>query len=462
MKQIVFLIILTAVFVVSGCKTIEPEKNQSPVLNLPEKFFIEPDGGETAHVLPLFSGYEELKALINEAFNNNFDLKILNARISQAKAMVAKDESLFFPSLGFSSGGQKNRAQNKNEHGTSSTYSSSHSWDGSLQGSYTVDVWGEAKADKKAQELKLKAAIWDLKESKLVLTTTMAQVWVDIISVRNKQQILLGQIKNNQTLLELQKLRFLNGRANALDVSQQHEAIAQANSQVPLLEKQEHLLINTLVFLSGKNRSDGVGVTTKTLPAIIPLPMTGVPLNLLDNRPDIQAARLRLFSSQWKITAAKADLLPSFNLTAQALFSSGKLDLLFQNWVVTLAGSIAGPVFDGGFRKAEVKRVKALAEEQLNIYAMIVAKAIKEVEDTLVSIQKQASYIKLLEQELEAVRLTLKDARIQYLNGQSSYLNYLIALTGIERLERQLVSERAVYIKDRIMLYKVLGLGFGT
>ncbi len=462
MKHIVLLIILTAVFVVSGCKTMEPEKNQPLPVNLSEKFFFKADGGRSADVLPLFSGYEELKILIDEALNNNFDLKILNARISQAKAMVAKEKSRFFPTLGFSFGGQRNRVQIKNEHGTSSTYNSSHSWDGSLQGSYTADVWGEARADSKAQELKSKAAIWDLEQSKLELTTTMAQVWIDIITARNKKRILLGQIKNNNTLLELQKLRFLNGRAKALEVSQQHEALAQASSQVPLLEKQEHLLLNTLIFLSGKTRSDNVQVKTKKLPVIIPLPMIGVPLDLLDNRPDIQAARLRLFSSQWKISAAKADLLPSFNLTAQALFSSGTLDLLFQNWVATLAGSIAGPVFDGGVRKAEVTRVKALAEEQLNIYAMIVAKAIKEVEDTLVTIQKQTVYIKLLEQELEAVRLTLKDARIQYQNGQSSYLNYLVAWTGIERLERQLVSERGAYLKDRIELYKVLGLKLGT
>ncbi|MEN8212089.1 MAG: TolC family protein, partial [Thermodesulfobacteriota bacterium] len=131
---------------------------------------------------------------------------------------------------------------------------------------------------------------------------------------------------------------------------------------------------------------------------------------------------------------------------------------LFQNWVATLAGSIAGPIFDGGFRKAEVERVKAAAKEQLNIYAMTVARAIREVEDILITIQKQDAYIKLLEKELEAARLTLKDARIQYQNGQSSYLNYLVAWTSIERLERQLVSERAVYLKDRMELYRVLGM----
>jgi len=458
MRSSLFFAIVIGTIIFSGCKTLEPEVDITPPLAIPQKFSIDAGINDNVDSLHLLDGWEELNSLVNDALINNFDLKILKAKIEQAKAMVAKEDASFFPDLGFSIGGQKKGTQVKRSHRQSSKYSGSHSWDGSLSSSYTADVWGEAEADKQVQEFNLKAAAWDLEASTLELTTFIAQIWIDIIAVKKKRQIVNSQIKNSKILLELQKLRFLNGKANALDVSQQHEVLAQANSQAPLLEKEERLLFNKLVFLSGNTLVDAVQVNTEQFPEVIPLPRVGIPLNLLDNRPDIQAARLRLSSSRWKISAARADLLPSFNVTAQALFSSGKLDLLFQNWVATLAGSLAGPIFDGGFRKAEIQRVKAAAKEQLNIYAMIVASAIREVEDILISIQKQDAYIKLLAQELEAARLTLKDARIQYQNGQSSYLNYLIAWTSIERLERQLVSERAVYLKDRIELYRVLGM----
>lgn len=460
MQRVVFLAILIGIIIFSGCKTFEPEDDITPSMTMPQKFSLDAGINDTVSSLNLFEDNEELKSLITDALINNFDLKILKARINQVKAMVAKEEAAFFPDLGFSIGGQKQGTQVKKSHGESSRFDGTHSWDGSLTSTYTADVWGEAEAKKKAQEFNLKAAKWDLEESTLELTTTIAQIWIGIISTRNEKRILIDQIDNNKTLLELQKFRFLNGKANALDVSQQHEVLANANSQVPLLEKQERILLNRLVFLSGHNLIDAVRVNQKKFPEIIPLPKVGVPLNLLDNRPDIQAARLRLSSSRWQISAAEADLLPSFNVTARALFSSGKLDLLFQNWVATLAGSIAGPIFDGGFRKAEIERVKAVANEQLNIYALIVAGAIREVEDVLITIQKQEDFLKLLGQELEAVRLTLKDARIQYQNGQSSYLNYLVAWTSIQRLERQLISERAIYLKDRIDLYRVLGMSF--
>ncbi len=460
MRKSVFFTILNVVIVFSGCKIFEPEIDTTPPVNMPQKFSIDARTSDTINSLRFFQEYEELKYLIENAVANNFDLKVLKSRIDQAKAVVAKEEASFFPDLGFSFGGEKSGTQTKESDGQSSEYSGSHSWDGSLTSSYTADVWGEAEAQKKIQEFNLKAAVWDLETSKLELAVTIGQIWIDMIAVKSMKQVLNGQIKNSETLLALLKFRFLNGKANALDISQQHEVLAQANSQIPLLEKQERLLLNTLHFLSGSTLHESLQINQKNFPEIIPLPSVGIPMNLLDHRPDIQAARLRLFSSRWRISAAKADLLPSFSVTASALFSSGRLDLLFQNWMATLAGSIAGPIFDGGYRKAEIERVTAVANEQLNIYAVIVAGAIRDVEDVLIKIQKQDAYIALLKQELEAARLTLKDARIQYQNGQSSYLNYLVALTGIQRLERQLISERAIYLKDRIDIYRVLGIGF--
>ncbi|MCD4719202.1 MAG: efflux transporter outer membrane subunit [Desulfobacula sp.] len=457
MKSSIFWVMLAVMVLFSGCKTLEPESVTPLPLIIPESFSIDAGSSGTIEDWWLFFGSDELDGLIKDALDRNFDLKILNNRIVQSKAKVEKEEASFFPDFGFSLGGQKKGVQIKEIHSGSSTYDGSHSWDGSLTGSYTADIWGEAAAGKQARELSLKAAEQDLRVSTLELTANISEIWIDIIAVRKKKSILDNQIKINKILLELQKLRFANGKANALDVSQQREALAEASSQVPLLEKQERLLLNALAFLSGRTVMDAIGVKTKLLPEPVPLPGVGIPSDLLENRPDIQAARMRLFSSQREVTAARADLLPSFKLTTQALFSSGKLDLLFHNWIATLAASIAGPIFDGGLRKAEVKRARAVAQEQLNLYARTVAKAIHEVEDRLVGIQKQDAYIQLLEQELNAVRLTLKDARLQYQNGQSSYLSYLIAWTKIERLERQLVGERASIIKERIGLHRALG-----
>jgi NodT family efflux transporter outer membrane factor (OMF) lipoprotein len=457
MKQSVFWILFVSMVLLAGCKTFEPTSEPSLALTIPENFSVDMDGSKVIENWWFFFNSEELNTLIKNALDNNFDLKILKSKLAQAKAKVEKENASFFPDLGFSFGGQKKRLQVKKESDSDSIHSYSHSWDSALSSSYTADIWGEARASKYAQISNLKAIEQNIREGILELTAEVAKIWIDIITAQNKKSILTNQIKINKALLELQRLRFVNGKAKALDVSQQREALAEASSQVPLLEMQEKILLNNLAFLSGLASIGTIEMNATSLPKPVPFPSIGIPSDLLKNRPDIQAAKLRLFSSEWEVKAARADLLPSFKLSAQALFSNGELDLMFHNWVATLTASIAGPIFDGGFRRAEVKRARAAAKEQVNLYTKTVAKAIFEVEDSLVRIQKQSDYVRLLQEELGVARLTLKDAMIQYQNGQSSYLSYLTAWTSIERLERQLVGERATIIQEQIKLYSALG-----
>jgi outer membrane protein, multidrug efflux system len=235
--------------------------------------------------------------------------------------------------------------------------------------------------------------------------------------------------------------------------------MASTRALCPILEKQEKLLLNSLALLAGFSNHGQIKVETQSLPTMPLIPDAGVPHWLLENRPDIEAAQIRLVSSGWGLKAAKANLLPNLTITASTAFSSGEPDLLFNNWLSTLSASISGPIFDGGLRRAEVKRSQAAVEEQVNLYAAIVAQAIIEVENALVSLKTQNAYTSLLEEELELNKLTLEDAMLQYQNGQSSYLAYLTAWTGVERLERQLVGERVTYIKNWIEFCEALGWG---
>ncbi|WDP84604.1 MAG: efflux transporter outer membrane subunit [Desulfobacter sp.] len=458
MSRLTLYFILGSLLMSFGCKTLDPEPVPQLTFEVPETFSAR---AENPDDFPLIQEWwqslnsPELDAMIQMGLDKNYDLNVSKARISQAEASLEKERAQLKPSLGFSLGGDKKQTRIKNSQTRSNT--GSHSWDGSLTGAYTVDLWGEARAGVEAKNLALEAANQDLKDASLTLSTEIAQTWVNLISVRSRKKILENQIKINTTHLDLQKLRFLHGKASALDVSQQREALAEALSLVPLLEKEASELLNTLGFLMGTPPGVPVQVSTQELPTGMIPAEPGLPADLLANRSDIRAVRVRLLSAVFDVEAAKADLLPSFTLSAAALFSSGSLDLLFQNWVASLGAAFAGPLFDGGLRQAEVKRVRAKMDELIHLYARTVARAIKEVEDSLVGIRRQKEYIERLTQELDAARLTLKDARVQYLNGQTSYLNYLTAWVGIERLERQLVSEHANLVKEKIVLYRTIG-----
>ncbi|WP_020585382.1 efflux transporter outer membrane subunit [Desulfobacter curvatus] len=464
MRYALILIVLMSVFFIAGCNLIAPEPVAEMSVEIPDAYVYQADtatprSGEENPESGWWLAFDvdELSELIRTGLGANHDLNVLKARADQALADVKREKSNLGPTLDYSLGGEQNYSQSKTRDQYSSSSDHNHSYSASLNAGYTLDLWGKNRADVNARALEYLATLQDLEDGALTLSTDIADTWVDIVSVRTRMQVLTRQIEANQMTLNLQELRYLNGMAMALDVSQQRQALAQVRSAMPLLEKEEKQLVNAMGLSLGQTPGTPVAVSTTDLPQTFLAPQPGIPTDLLENRADIRAARMRLEAAALDVEAAKADLLPELTLSASAAFSSGTLDLLFQNWVISLGAALAGPLLDGGKRKAEIERTRAVVREEVNTYAKTVANAIYEVEDALVAIDRQKAYIELLEQQLAAVKVTLQDARVQYLNGQSSYLNYLSAWASMESLERQLVSEQATYVKERIALYKVTG-----
>jgi NodT family efflux transporter outer membrane factor (OMF) lipoprotein len=464
MRYALITVVLMLFFFISGCNLISPDPAAVMPVRVPDAYVHKvgiddtPRAGNETMVGGWWRalGVEELSELIQTGLDTNYDLKVLKARAEQALADVKAEESSLWPSLDYAFGSKRTHSRSKTE-GQSAVSDHDHTYSAGLDAEYALDLWGKTRAGVNAAELEYLAARQDLEDGALTLSTDIADTWVDIVSVRTRMQVLARQIEANRMTLTLQELRFINGMATALDVSQQRQALAQVRSAMPLLEKEEKQRVHAMGLYLGQTPGTPVAVSTTDLPQTFLVPQPGIPADLLENRADIRAARMRLEAAALDVEAAKADLLPALTLSASAAFSSGSLDLLFQNWVVSLGAALAGPLLDSGARKAEIERTRAVVREEINTYAQTVANAIREVEDALVAIDRQKAYIELLEQALSAVKVTMQDARVQYLNGQSSYLNYLSAWATMERLERQLVSEQATYVKERIALYNVTG-----
>lgn len=405
-------------------------------------------------------GSGELNALVAEALSQNFDIKSAWANLKKADAVAAKAGANRMPWISADAGAGKDWIQHKTTSGSGTSTREENLFTAGAAASFEVDLWGRLHALRQVEALNVHAAREDIRTIAISISAAVVETWIDILTVRQKITILNKQIKINTTLLNLQMLRFSNGKASALDVSQQKEVLAAAKAERPLLELAEKQLLNSLALLLGRVTTKDLKMTETTLPQLIPIPESGLPADLISSRPDIRSAGLKLRASDWQVSAARADRLPAMTLSARSAFSSGSLDILFNNWINTLAASITGPVFDGGYRKAEVDRTRAEAEIRLAVYAKTVAQAIKEVEDSLVGERQQAIYIGLLEDQQKAARLSLKDARIQYQNGQSDYLSYLVAWTSVQNLELKLVSENAALIKNRVSMYRSLGGGW--
>jgi len=171
----------------------------------------------------------------------------------------------------------------------------------------------------------------------------------------------------------------------------------------------------------------------------------------------VRQAGLRLRSADWSVSAARADRLPSIRLSASGDYANAEISDLFDDWYANLLGSITGPIFEGGRRKVEVMRTRAVVDERLAAYRETVLNAMKEVEDALVSEQKQQDYLAALERNVELSRYSYDEALNRYRNGQSQYLPVLVALVSRQSLERDCIAAQYDLLQYRINLYRALG-----
>ncbi|MFH1740383.1 MAG: efflux transporter outer membrane subunit [bacterium] len=392
-----------------------------------------------------------LNTLVESTLSDNLDLGTAWARLDQARALARIAGANNSPTLDLSTGARRGRMQEFMGTTTDSQFSLGFST------AYEVDLWKRIDSLESAAELDVLATRQDLEATALALTSQVAQFWFSIIEQRSQRGLLSDQIQISETFLELVELRFGQGRASAVDVYQQREQVASVRAQIPNVESRTQVLLNQLAVLLGQSPTTDVSAEGEELPELPPQPLVGIPMELLQKRPDIRSAQIRIAAADHRLAAAIADRLPTLRLGGQSSYGGSEIGDLFSNWMWNLAANLVTPVIDGGRRKAEVERNRAVITERLHQYEKAVLTALQEVENVLVREQKQTTYVKELETQLDIARKTLEESRSRYTNGLTDYLPVLTALQSVQRLERTLLTAHLDLISFRIDLYRSLG-----
>jgi len=447
--------ILTIILLlVASCAPFKPQERQSPEGELPRSFSL-----YTSESEPEIRWWEEfndpdLNVLITEALSGNLTLKEAWSRLVQTRALAVQAGAALYPDLTGTAGADYTRQRSDN--GLQKTISNEDYSLGVIS-SYELDLWGRIRAGRESALLEVTAAREDLNTAAMTLAAEVANRWVNIISQGMQKRLLEHQLQTNLTLLELIELRFRMSMVSALDVYQQKQIVEDIKAEIPLVEAEEQVLRHELALLLGKPPGTSLKISREDLLEPAEIPATGLPADLLSSRPDLRRAGMRLQAADWQVSAARANRLPAIRLTAGAQYGKGDMDVLFNNWLLSLAGNLTAPIFDGGRRAAEVDRRKALVDENLAAYRQAVLTAIKEVEDALVVEAKQREHIRALENVVVTARKALEEAGIRYRNGLTDYLPVLTQLLAVQRLERNLIRQRANLLNARVSLYRSLG-----
>jgi NodT family efflux transporter outer membrane factor (OMF) lipoprotein len=454
-RQVNIFISITAILVFfNACSPFKPQERQSPAGELPKTFSIYTTESQPTQRWWKQFNDPELNALVAEALTDNLTLKEAWSRLNQARAGAVQAGAALYPDLTGIAGFSYERQRSQN--GSQKTQFNDDYFLG-LTSSYELDFWGRIRSERESALLDASAAREDFNTVAMTLAAEVTLRWINIISQRMQKRLLEHQLQTNLTYLELIELRFKKAMVSALDVYQQKQIVEDVRAEIPLVEAQEQLIRHELALLLGNPPQVFLNISRTDLPQPTDIPATGLPADLLAARPDLRAAGMRLQAADWQVAAARANRLPAISLTARAQYGTGELDLLFDNWLLSLAGNLTAPLFDGTYRKMEVERRMALADENLATYRQAVLTAIKEVEDALVTESKQREHIKGLERVTGTARKALREAGNRYRNGLTDYLPVLTQLLKVQELERDLIRQQTNLLIARVNLYRALG-----
>lgn len=444
--------------VVGACTrpTVEDEEEVEPpeLLAMPASF-----SAPGERVLPdawwTDFGDRELNVLVESALAGNFDLAVAWQRLVAARALVEREASVFTPELDAFADADAQRPTN----GDSVAFGLG------LSAFYEIDLWGRFDSLVAAEEYRARASLADYQTAALSLSAGVTQAWYGLLEARAQRALLIEQIETNEQVLQLIRARVGIGQIRGVDILRQERLIESTRTRLIDAQTRVEVLEHLLDVLLGRPPQLAVEIDSAelpTLPQLPPLPATGLPAELVQRRPDLQARYLLLRAADEDVAAAVSSRYPRLSLSASLSTNSDGADDLFQDWIRRLAANLVVPLIDGDRRDADIARAEALAEQRLFEYAQATLQAFQEVEDALVRERQQRERIASLEQQQQLAERTYEQLRSEYFNGLADYIDVLTTLSDLQETRRSLVSARLALVEARIALCRALAGGFET
>jgi NodT family efflux transporter outer membrane factor (OMF) lipoprotein len=396
----------------------------------------------------------ELDRLINMALAGNFTLQSAWDRLDRARATARKAGADLVPQLDGEAGFDAARSHKD----TRTT--SSHSYNLGLVASYEIDLWGRIRSTQQAAELDARASAEDLQTAALTLSAQVATIWFQLLEQFGQIDILEQQLHINEQTLELIELQVRAGQTGIADLLQQRQVTESRRGELALTAGRAQVLQNQLAVFLGAAPNQAPRVTPGTLGELPPLPATGLQSSLLERRPDVRAAWLKLQATDKLVAAAVADRFPRLSLVGRASTADREIEDLFDDWLTSLAVNLLAPLIDGGRRRAEVERTQAVAAEALHDYGQTVLDALAEVEDALTREEQQKKYLASINQQLLLSEQAIGRIRDRYINGAEDYQRVLGALLSKQLLQRTQLTARRELFENRVNLCRALAGGW--
>lgn len=388
----------------------------------------------------------ELKTLIDEALGSSPDMRAFAARIEQSEAMVQAINSSFYPSVGATV--KEGAKLGLGGSGTSGFY---------VGAGWEVDLWGRVRAQNESARKSAQAIVFEQESAQLSLIANLTKTLWTARSL--SMQLLIAQdiAQSSVALLQYIKHRQKIGIASRNEVQMALANLAVAQEAVENARSSYQKTLMALDMLVGRYPV-GTALKSQALPGIPKAYAKGLPSELLERRPDILAAALRLDAARLNIDEAKTARLPKISLSAGfGLIKSSVFVLSTSAANPSLGIGLDVPLFTAGALDQKVKMREAEMDLAYANYAKIGLTAFNEVETALLLEKNWRVRSAELEKAYAIQVLQLssleKEQKIGRIDGRAVEQQKAIVLGALSKLEQS----KLEILVQRINVYLALG-----
>jgi NodT family efflux transporter outer membrane factor (OMF) lipoprotein len=407
----------------------------------------------------------KLQNLIEEALENNLELQSAIQQIRIAEANFYEGKMSILPSLNTGASASYNeQSDNSVNFGSGLSNISipaSEMYSISLSSSWELDVWGKLTSAKKASYAALLQTEAARRAVQTRIIAQVANTYYRLLALDKQLEITKQTVANRREDVETVKSLKEGGIVTGVSVQQSIANKFAAEVTIPELKQQITEQEHALSVLLG--RAPG-SIERSTLAQQHPIDSlaTGLPAQLLRNRPDILAAE-QSFRSAFELTNnARARFYPSFRLTAEGGYQSLQTSDLFQPGSVfyNLAAGLTQPIFNRGQNRAQLKRSKARKEQALLGLRSTIINASGEVSNALSQFRNAEQKLEYRRQQLNALQNAVTYSRELLQYGEANYAEVLTAQQNYLAAQLSNISDRLQQLTAGVNLYRALGGGW--
>jgi NodT family efflux transporter outer membrane factor (OMF) lipoprotein len=406
-----------------------------------------------------------LNQMVATALAHNFDLLIAAERVEQARAQLGIARANRYPFVDAQAGFTGTRLSSIGASGplvpAGTRLSTSYTTLGAAL-SWELDIWGRLRRLTEAARATYLASEEGRRAVGVSLVSDVMETYFQLLEqdleleISHKTQ---GIAKDSLKLVELRRQR---GAASGLDVRQAEQLLYTASAQSAAAEHAIAQSENQLSLLQGSapaGQARGRKLEEIPIPAQMP---PGLPIALLERRPDIREAEQNLVAANAQIGAARALYFPQLSLSA---FAGGQSRSLLElatapARVYSVAPGVLESIFHAGQIRNQVRFSEAQQRELLITYQRSIYTALREVSDALVSFDRLREQRSQEEQLVRTLEDTVRLSELRYRGGLDSYLQVLDAQRNLFTGQLALAQLRLQERVSVVQLYRALGGGW--